>query len=1394
MTTTADPLSAAPPRHPPLREDAPDPARPGSDPTRRAAWDRFGRAAVTVVLALALVVYLLAQPALALRWLYGAPFIGAFVEPTMLFNDVGAARPALYPAFAAGVQPGDRLRAIAGAPVQSSADVARALAGRTAGQMVTLEVESSVGAGQVSVKDVLVPLTRFPTGEFTTLFVVPYLIGLVYLAIGVLVFWLRRNEVAGRAFGLFCAATAVGLGGIFDLYTTHAFAWAWSLAVPGVGASLMTLGLVFPQETRLVRRRPGLRLLPFGPWLGLGLYSLAALYLLGGRDPAAYILAWRLSYLYLGLGMLAFLGLMVYRRLTSRSPVARDQSQIILIGALLAFALLILWSLQPLFVADTRPLNAALDLPLLVIFPVAVAYALVRYRLLDTDYVTTQLLIYAGVAVLALTGYGLLLLGLSLLLGTALPANNPLLLAALVFALVAVFNPLRDRLQALVDNTFYRGQRAYRRRLEAFGRALTRAAALDDIVRALDEQLTAALRPTALYLFLRDPQNDDYAAVPPGAPQAGGRGESALAVTELRFAAAGPLAAQLARERAALYFSPETPLPPALHADRARLALLGAAAYAPLPGQSGLAGWVALGPKLSGQPFTRDDLRFVAALADQAALAIERAAVISDLERRVRDLNVLSQMSQAVNFTLTYDDLLELIYAQASKVVATRNFYILLPGAPPETFSYAILVEADERDNAQEQQPWPMRGLESAVWRTGQPLRVEDYAAECRRRGLTPARRPAARQAWLGVPLNAGADTVGVMAVAGAEPYTEDQLKIFWAIGDQAASAIVRAQVFQKAEERARQLALLNEMSTSMAESLTLDPLLGRIVNTSMDILGCEAGSLFLTDDDTGEYVFRVAAGPVAHDLVGLRLAPGQGFVGEAIESAQVLIVNDVQRDPRWFSGSDQSTGFVTRALMVVPLRRGERTIGALEVINKRDGLPFDGEDRDLLAAFAGQAAVVIENARLFAQTDQALADRVAELSVMQRIDRELNAALDVQRVMGITLSWAMKNTDASAGSVGMVTAAGINIIATQGYGELVEQRADRPLPVDQGIMGRVVRTGELNLVKDVRADPDYRGVLPATRSQLTIPIAREQEVVGLLNLESPNVDGFSPAQVEFVTRLLDHAAVAITNARLYAEVNAANIAKSEFVSVAAHELKTPMTAIKMSAELMLAGAVGAVNDTQRSFLSTIKNNLDRMTTIVTDLNDITRIETGRLRLDLRLFDFQSVVDEVLRATAGLIEAKQQVLTVEVTPGLPRAYADSNRAAQVLTNLLSNANKYTPEQGAVTLRVGLTTPATPGLPGSRPPGAAFTPQLHISVQDTGIGISPEDQARLFQKFFRSEDRAAREMASGTGLGLNIVKNLVELQGGRIWAESEFRRGSTFHFTLPVGPAPAEAAA
>ncbi|MEK9164457.1 MAG: GAF domain-containing protein, partial [Chloroflexota bacterium] len=215
-------------------------------------------------------------------------------------------------------------------------------------------------------------------------------------------------------------------------------------------------------------------------------------------------------------------------------------------------------------------------------------------------------------------------------------------------------------------------------------------------------------------------------------------------------------------------------------------------------------------------------------------------------------------------------------------------------------------------------------------------------------------------------------------------------LKIFSAIADQAATAIEKARLYERTEERARQLATLNQAAQTITSTLELDPLLKSVLESAVDILNCDAGSLFLIDDETRESVFKVVVGGGGDDLAGLRIPPGRGIVGSAAESGQPVMVNDAASDPRWFQKADKTTGFVSRALMAVPMRIKERTTGVVEVINKRDGSPFDEEDVALLTAFTNQAAVAIENARLFNSTDQALTARVEELSVMQRIDREL--------------------------------------------------------------------------------------------------------------------------------------------------------------------------------------------------------------------------------------------------------------------------------------------------------------------------------------------------------------------------------------------------------------------
>lgn len=238
--------------------------------------------------------------------------------------------------------------------------------------------------------------------------------------------------------------------------------------------------------------------------------------------------------------------------------------------------------------------------------------------------------------------------------------------------------------------------------------------------------------------------------------------------------------------------------------------------------------------------------------------------------------------------------------------------------------------------------------------------------------------------------------------------------------------------------------------------------------------------------------------------------------------------------------------------------------------------------------------------------------------------------------------------------------------------------------------------------------------------------------------------------------------------------LRAAKIEQSKFVSFVAHELRTPLTSVKGYADLIRKGALGPISEAQSGFLNTIVNNADRMADLITNLNDITRIEASRLRVDFEDADINAVIDKVVHTFGEKLTRKEQTLTLQVPEGLPLAWADPTRLNQILTSLLKNAHKYTPKQGQITLSVEHQTiqngPATHGL-------------LQITIQDNGYGISEADQPRVFEKFFRSDDPQIQEVA-GAGLGLHLARRLVEIHGGRLWFESEHGQGSTFYFTLP----------
>jgi PAS domain S-box-containing protein len=234
----------------------------------------------------------------------------------------------------------------------------------------------------------------------------------------------------------------------------------------------------------------------------------------------------------------------------------------------------------------------------------------------------------------------------------------------------------------------------------------------------------------------------------------------------------------------------------------------------------------------------------------------------------------------------------------------------------------------------------------------------------------------------------------------------------------------------------------------------------------------------------------------------------------------------------------------------------------------------------------------------------------------------------------------------------------------------------------------------------------------------------------------------------------------------------AANRAKNEFISIVTHELRSPMSAIHGGVTLLSDEGAGPVNEEQAGFLEIIETNTRRMITLVMDLNDVSRIESGQLHLRLGAVSLAKIVEEVVRSTQPKIEEKAHTLALEIADGLPPVWGDRVRLEQILTNLVGNACKFTPNGGEITICAKCITEG------------GNSRAVCVSVQDNGLGIRHEDQEKIFQKFFRARDKRASEIL-GSGLGLSITKSLVEMQRGRIWFESEYGRGSTFHFTVPA---------
>lgn len=1211
----------------------------------------------------------------------------------------------------------------------------------------------------------------------------PYCLGLVFFASSIWVFSQRRNDVVGQVYSFFGTVTAIGLFCLFDAYTSQRLLTIWIVSTALSGGALINLALIFPEQARVNLQYPGLRYLGYLPAFMLILLTLFFRIYSGYISSFATI--WLLVTIFIGLSLIFFIGSTLIRHFSSPSPMVREQARLILWGSGLAFSPLLFWF-------SIRLVRGDIQLsPLIFVsvgaFPAFLSYTILRYRLLGTDDFLKRGIIYGSLLLLVSGSYALLVSGLGLLAGDLLDHNHPILVGSIIFLIALLVYPLRINLQKRVDLAFFRGREVFQENLQSFGHELTRMTDFEGILHLLQEFVEGTLSPSRIYVYTIDETDGYYIAA---------SGADGVRTSDIRFAKSGALVDLLIKRNGTIFLGDGSNLPENLLVDQARLAVLQAELFVPIRGQSGMVGWLALGARHSGDPYSTHDIGYLESLCDHASLALERSQVVSALERRIHQMDTITKVAEEINQKPTFNELLDMFYSETRKLIPTVDFRITLKSESGNDYHHVFYVANNQRiPNREYPSNLINKCLEAEAVRNQYSIVTVDYVGECKRRGIAPDSDDI--HAWMSVPLSAGTETIGAVSLGSRDPsiiYTLEQVNLLQAIADLVAGAIVRARLLEESQKQTRQMATLNELTRSLTSTLDLEPLLNRIMESAVEILDCEAGSLLLVDEQTGESVFEVAIGPVGSELKGKRLPAGVGIVGKAIKTKQAIIENNVRESNDWYNADDK-TGFSTRDLMVVPLVVKGLVIGVLEVLNKKDSSPFNQKDMELLTAFAGQVAIAIENARLYTQTDQALAARVDELSIMQRIDRELNASLDFEHVMSITLDSAMRYSEATAGLIGSIKDNALCIIAAEGYPfddlsiersyqisqlpglqELLSNNGEQPLVFLPGRLDVDRHRSKVNLQEPPNLEGnDNLKLLSDAGGHILIPIRRESEIIGVIFMQSKDNLGYEEDIVAFLSRLSDHAAIAISNARLYAELQAANSAKSEFVSAAAHELKNPLTSIKGYSDLLGGGAVGPINDEQAEFVTTIRSNAERMSTLVSDLQDISRIEAGQLQLNFSSELLEDILAEVISLLKKQIEDKGQSLEIQLAEDLPSLWCDNTRLVQILTNLVSNAHKYSNTGGQIKVQAEQFA--------DRGAEEAAAMMVLVSVMDDGIGISDEDQKKVFQQFFRSEDKQVRE-TTGTGLGLSISKKLVEMQGGKLWFESILGQGTTFYFTIP----------
>src|ERR1700722_11632879 len=634
------------------------------------------------------------------------------------------------------------------------------------------------------------------------------------------------------------------------------------------------------------------------------------------------------------------------------------------------------------------------------------------------------------------------------------------------------------------------------------------------------------------------------------------------------------------------------------------------------------------------------------------------------------------------------------------------------------------------------------------------------------------------------VPMLKDGEAIGVITVFRTEirELTDKQIELLRNFAAQAVIAIENTRLLNELRQRTTDLTESLDQQTGTSEVLkvissspgNLEAVFQAMLENAVRICDARFGTLLRFDGNA----FHLAAGaglPPKLAEFHRQHETFQPIPGSPLDRAmQTKRVSHTVDDAAETLPSPPAQLAGARSMVGVPMLKDNTLTGAI-VIYRQEVRPFTDKQIELLENFAAQAVIAIENTRLLNELRQSLEQQTATAEVLSVIS---SSPGDLEPVFQTMLENAVRICEAKFGSLVRFDGENFHFAAEVGTPlEYATFQKDRgPLRPRSGTqLERVLRTKQVCHTDDYAAEavPGYAATLGGARSTVYVPMLKDGTLIGVINIYRQEVRPFTDKQIELVSTFADQAAIAIENVRLFDEIQdksrqleVASQHKSQFLANMSHELRTPLNAILGYTELMADGIYGELPEKTMGVLKRLESNGRHLLGLINDVLDLSKIEAGQLLLELSDYSLEDIAQTVRSTLEPLAADKKLAFKVEVAAKMPAGHGDGRRLTQVLINLVGNAIKFT-DAGEVVIT-----------------GSANDGSFHLSVHDTGPGISAADQAKLFQEF-QQADNAITRKKGGTGLGLAISKRIVEMHGGKICVESQVGRGSMFSFSVPV---------